>query len=291
MGQQYKVISTGPDVDKNGKPLRKVDRKLGFDLDNVYTSPSQGRENFSDTNFPTRMEAPRSMQPMTGGPPRFMTVEPKLNHYAPVDLKKYAVDTDHPITNYGCDDIYSASGQAIKLEAPNVKEDFGNSLPSDMMSLAGEPAQPVIADRKMYANIKSKYRRNPSDPFRGDIKVIPTGYMSDGDGKLSYKEKELGKWFQVTPTPSVDLTSGYIDQHTERGAEFIANAEATGLDPNIFETRSDNRDIAKALVRHRNRDENNRPSVVEFGSSNFESSSRPVSVKYGTDIEVGSYGV
>lgn len=289
LGQQFKAVSTGPDYDKHGKPLRRIDRKLGFKLDERY-NPRNSRENYVNDNFDVKMEAPRNMQPMTGGPPRFMTIEPKLNHYAPIDLKTHAVDTDHPIVNYGCNDVYSSSGQPQKVQAPMTKEDFNhNELPQDMMSLSGEPAQPIIVDRKMFSNIKSRYRRNQGDYIRGDLKPVPALYMSDGDG--SAKEKAYNSWFQVAPNPSVDLISGYIDQHQQRGAEFLANAEASGLDPDLFETSTDNIDTANALIRHKNRDEYNRGSSVGFGSSNMETASKPIMVRYGTDIDVGSRGV
>lgn len=289
IGQQYKVIATGPDYDKNGKPLRRIDRRLGFRLDDKYV-PRNSRENYVDNNFGVKLEAARNMQPMTGGSPRFMTVEPKLNHYSPIDMKKHAVDLDHPIVNYGCNDVYSESGQPLKIDKPSTKEDFvGNNLPQDMMSLSGEPAQPVIHDRKMFSNIKSRYRRNTPDYIRGDVKLVPALYMSDGDG--STKEKAYNSWFQVAPNPSVDLVSGYIDQHTMRGAEFLANAEASGLDPDLFQTSADNIDISNAVVRHQNKDEHQRGNSIGFGSSNMEAASKPITVRYGTDIDVDSRGV
>ena len=221
-----------------GEPLIKTKPRLGYDLSKSFTgkvgnsSPNtvSCRENFVDRtpNSGVMVEAARNMQPM-GPPPRFMVTGPKLNLYSPIDQAQYAVDTQNPIVNYGCNDVYSSSGQMLKGQCQNTRENYQDQvLPSDMtnnsclvggpdVSMNGQPQQSVIIDRMMYSSIKSRYQRGGVDRFRGDLLIVPDTYKNG-----------TSAWFQPSIYPSVDLVQGYTRQHNQAGKENDEKAAALG---------------------------------------------------------------
>ena len=323
-GAQFLSVETDPFTDKYGNPIAHVSRTLGYDTAAMYKSPPPKRtlplpprakhipsrfttkERFTpvgqfDTIFDNvQVEAARNMQPLTGGPPRFNNNQsPHLNLTYPIDNAKYAVDPDHPIVNYG-GDLYASDGQLQKMNL-DTREDFGQSkgnsggrsIPTNMISLDGQPSQPVIIDRvgmpALMVNAKSRLQIGGVDRIRGDIDIVPSLYMSDGIGKGGYKEREFSKWFQVSVKPHRDLVSGYIPQHTIRGAEFGAHAAASGIDPQLLSTRVDNIDTARAIVDFRD------PTAIYSAMPTFGSSmggrQNATEVRYGTDIAVDSYGI
>jgi hypothetical protein len=203
------------------------------------------RENYEDSTFDNvQVEAARNMQPMVGGPPRFMVTGPKLDLYQPIDMARYAVDTQNPIVNYGCGDVYAADGQLQKRAGPVHEnyEDSSVSLPKDMtgsgmMSMYGKKDnqffQPVIKDNLMFSNQKSRLR-GLGDPIRGDLRIAPDNYKTYGkDGCKEGYDGSQGhnKWFQVSVKPNRDLNPGYITQHNIRGKEVDEILAAVGLEP------------------------------------------------------------
>ena len=60
--------------------------------------------------------------------------------------------------------------------------------------------QPLIYDRFMFANSKSRLRSR-ADMFRGDLPIIPV---------LPQSSPESGVWFRPSVTPHIDLERGYI---------------------------------------------------------------------------------
>jgi hypothetical protein len=222
--------------------------KLGYDFSHSYTGKALNasaknatcRENFVNPadkkgNSGVMVEAARNMQPM-GPPPRFMVTGPKLNLYSPIDQAQYAVDNNNPIVNYGCNDVYSSSGQMLKgqCQNQNVRENYEDQvLPADMtnntclvggpnVSLDGQPQQPVIVDRMMWSNIKSRYQRGGVDRFRGDLTIVPDTL------------KGAPGWFQTSVYPSVDLAASYITQHNKAGKENDDKAAALGIQCNML---------------------------------------------------------
>ena len=243
-------------------------------LDDVFSNTRKQQdalsfsEGFEDFDNDVQIEAARNMQPMVGGPPRFMTTGPKLDHYQPIDMAKHAVDLDNPIVNYGCGDVYSADGQLQKkagsMNTRENYEDASNPLPKDMtgsgmVSMYGKKDnqfyQPVVKDNLMYSNIKSRLR-GLGDPFRGDLRIAPDNYKTTGNNH--------NKWFQVSVQPNRDLNPGYIGQHNVRGKEIDNILSAVGLEPE---------EPFSNLQATRGRDEE---LTISFG---------------GTDISTGSYGL
>jgi hypothetical protein len=221
-----------------GERLRPTKTKLGYDDPEIKTRKNV-KETFVNTsdrgNSGVMIEAARNMQPM-GPPPRFMVTGPKLNLYSPVN-PQHAVDTQNPIVNYGCNDVYSSSGQMQQgsCQKQNIKEDYQEQvLPSDMItnsctdggnvSLSGRPQQPVMVDRLMWSSIKSRYQRGGVDRFRGDLLIVPTPYRKDG----------ITNWFQTSVYPSVDLAASYISQHNQTGKENDEKTAALGIQCNMM---------------------------------------------------------
>lgn len=262
-------------------PPRKP--KLGYDFKKSYTgkplnasSNSTCRENFANPtdskgNSGVMVEAYRNMQPMGAAPPRFMVTGPKLNLYSPIDQAQYAVDTQNPIVNYGCNDVYSSSGQMLKgqCQKQNTRENYEDQvLPADMtnntclvggpdVSMNGQPQQPVMVDRMMWAPIKSRLQRGGVDRIRGDLSIVPESYKSDG----------IYNWFTVNPSIHTDLTTGYIVQHNKSGKENAERTSALGLQCNLLNDESGCGNFGKG----------NAPPQSPYGKC--------ISVTFGTDIE------
>lgn len=76
-----------------------------------------------------------------------------------------------------------------------------NDLPKDMcnVNLLGGDTQPVIFDRLIYSNIKSRLRGH-GDPIRGDLLITPDSYKPDGGGHPG--------WFMPAVYPNRDLNMG-----------------------------------------------------------------------------------
>jgi hypothetical protein len=267
------------------KSARNISRPTGgvkTKLDSILSAQKKNetvlsfQENYDDTFNNVELEAPRNMQPMTGGPPRFIVTGPKLDHTYPIDMAKYAVDTQNPIVNYGCGDVYSAAGQLQKKAAP-VRENYEDSavnLPKDMtgsgmVSMYGKKdnqfLQPVIPDNLMYAN-KGSRLRGLGDYIRGDLRIAPDNYKTYGNKCGDSCEGYGGgckKWFQVSVIPNIDLNPGYIPQHNIRGKEVDEMLAALGLEPSEPVTN---------LMATKGRDEK-------------------LSITFGTDITTDSHGL
>jgi len=313
-GAQFMNVEAGPYFDKYGSAIAPIRRELGYDT-LAYKSPasksspvighkampnkinrlSGTKEGYTSVNTfkEVQIEAGRNMQPMTGGPPRFNNNQsPHFNLTYPVDNARYAVDPAHPIVNYGCDDIYADNGQAQKLDIP-IRENYGEAqLPQNMMSLGGQPAQPIVIDRvgmpALAVNSKSRLLMG-ADFIRGDIEIVPSLYMSD-DGCGGFKGTEYPKWFQVSVKPSRDLRAGYLRQDVLRGAEGTVNAAASGIPNSLFFDKTDNLNSAKSIVNY-NSPDTRMSSMATFGTDSSVGRSNSSGVRYGTDIGVGSYGL
>jgi hypothetical protein len=277
-----------------GEPLNKTKPKLGYNLNKALTGKHRKqpandpicRENFSQSqnaNIPNSgvmVEAKRNMQPVGSAPPRFMVTGPKLNHYSPINQARYAVDNKNSIVNYGCNDVF-ANGQMLKgqCQKQNTREDYQDqSLPSDMtntclvggpdVSLAGQPSQPVMIDRAMWSNIKSRYQRVGVDRFRGDLQIAPHSLTNN-----------CSNIFQTSVSPVIDLATGYISQHNIAGKENARSTAALGLQCNLMDSEG-NGNLGGY---------SGSSSSTQFGGGNPPPQgaySRCVNVTFGTDIDV-----
>ena len=330
-GGQFMSVELDPVFDKYGNPIAQVDRKLGYDIPkkDVATpratatraamapsrmAPAQVKERYtpvssfgtSDKFDSVQIEAGRNMQPLTGGPPRFNNNQsPHFNLTYPIDNEKYAVDPAHPIVNYGSGELYSAAGQLQKMPLnpdQDVYEGYTGGqptrgVPSNMISMSGQPAQSFVIDRVAHpvlmVNSKSRLQLGGVDRIRGDVDVTPWLYMPDG----SRRAEELGKHFQVSAKPHRDLVSGYIPQHNKRDEFFGAHIAASGIETDLMAPKiagSPPVDYVASLPTFG--PDGRGPSVEAFNMRQSNNSStmgrsNATSVRYGTDIDVGSYGI
>lgn len=190
-GMQMTVVGGTP-VSRGGIAIEQPHYKLGYDMSQA---------------FPRGVDTTRNIQ--TAPPPRFQVTEPKLNHYKPIDMAKYAVDTENPIT-HAEEVVYSNFGQMQRDSRNSIKENYTNyadatvPLPADMcnVNLLGSESQPVIYDRVMYSNIRSR-TRGQGDYIRGDLMITPDNYKPGGGGHP--------QWFQVSAKPNRDLNPGCME--------------------------------------------------------------------------------
>lgn len=84
-------------------------------------------------------------------------------------------------------DVRKASGGPIATDT--VATGIGSTLGPD-----GEIQQPIVYDRYIYANRKSRLRSG-GDPIRGDLPIVP----------------DSGNWFTPSVHPNIDLQPGAIN--------------------------------------------------------------------------------
>jgi len=118
----------------------------------------------------------------------------------------------------------------VNVNATPIKEHYGNNdhrrllnakdmLPvSDMKgALPGADVQPIVYDRYIFANSRSKYRAG-GDKFRGDLPIVP---IKDG-------------WFRPSVDPHIDLAQGAtavmggIDNNTAKRLMALSSASSGG---------------------------------------------------------------
>ena len=199
-GMQFIGVG-GTAIARGNQPLDVPNYKLGYDM---------------SQSFPKGIDTTRNIQ--TSPPPRFMVTEPKLNHYQPINMSKYAVDPDHPITH--AENVVRSNFGQVQMDS-TVKENFSDSsyanasvpLPKDMcnVNMLGSESQPVIYDRVMYSNIRSR-TRGQGDYIRGDLMIAPDNYKPGGGNHPS--------WFQVSAKPNRDLNPGCMEHLFGRNEEL-----------------------------------------------------------------------
>lgn len=103
------------------------------------------------------------------------------------------------IVNAPCDVSAYANGnykQVLKdiVEPFNGDDDASVEQNEGLLTHTGELRQPIVYDRYMYANRKSRLR-SLGDPFRGDLPIIPAS----------------GNWFVPSVHPNIDLNPGVLN--------------------------------------------------------------------------------
>ena len=94
----------------------------------------------------------------------------------------------------------SADGDDTVENYPDYKK-AEVDMPADMCTVnnMGVDTQPVVYDRLIYSNIKSRLR-GQGDYIRGDLLITPDNFKCDGGGHPG--------WFQVSVKPNRDLNMG-----------------------------------------------------------------------------------
>ncbi len=94
-------------------------------------------------------------------------------------------------------DLLPVTDRAVHDETMQRQGPGGKMGPMGSMV---EDEQPIIYDRFMFANSKSNLR-GQSDPFRGDLPIVPV---------LPQSSPDSGVWFRPSVTPHIDLGRGYL---------------------------------------------------------------------------------
>lgn len=235
-GVQLTAVGASPDSRMyNGVNYNlNFERSLGYQ-DKWAFPPCQGTTTEGyvapQTCYKTGVDAGRNIQ--TAPPPRFMTTAPKLEHYAPVDTAKWAVNLEKPI-DHAEDLVVSPFGQMQRdSRKGDIKENYGDyatasvDLPKDMcnVNMLGSESQPVIYDRVMYSNIRSRLR-GQGDYIRGDLMIAPDNYKPGGGGHP--------QWFQVSVKPERDLNSGCMEHLFGRKEEIALGLAEADIDVASF---------------------------------------------------------
>jgi hypothetical protein len=216
-------------------PISRGDCKFA---DNIYNpSYKLGYDTRSDGTmganvYPRGIATLRNMQ--CKNPTRFNNngSTPKFGEKSEEFMASAAVPYGRTEVNgtSGCGDnpVYSGFGQ-LQYGEPDSVENFSDystqmpDLPSDMCTVnnLGEGSQPVMYDRLIYSNIKSRLRGH-GDYIRGDLMITPDNYKCDGGGHPG--------WFQVSAKPNRDLNMGAMSMIAPVGGrdEEIALGIAQG---------------------------------------------------------------
>jgi hypothetical protein len=100
-------------------------------------------------------------------------------------------------------------------------------LPKDMtnVNMLGTESQPVIYDRVMYSNIRSRLR-GQGDYIRGDLMIAPDNYKPGSGGHP--------QWFQVSVKPERDLNPGAMEHLFGRSEELSLGLAQADVDVASF---------------------------------------------------------
>lgn len=223
-GIQLRAVGVNPQSRMyQGKEYNlNFERKLGYDTREAFP---QGA-----SCIKTGVDAGRNMQ--TAPPPRFMVTGPKLDNYRPVDTAKRAVNLEKPI-DHAEDLVVSDFGQVQRDSKKSLKENFDMyasasvDLPKDMcnVNMLGQESQPVVYDRVMYSNARSRLR-GYGDYIRGDLQIAPDSYKPNGGGHP--------QWFQVSVKPERDLNAGCMEHLGGRKEEISLGLAEADIDVASF---------------------------------------------------------
>ena len=184
-------------VSRGGQRICNANTKLG------YQTSECGSE------FPRGVSSKRTMQSTIS--PRFNSVgtNPAIRYsQAASDVGTAALDALHPITTVdrvqAAADLVQPSPKApVKTVEKYEYENAHVPLPTDMcnINLMGTETQPVIYDRLMYSNMRSRLR-GQGDYIRGDLLITPDNYKAGC---------QHNNWFQVSVKPERDLNPGAME--------------------------------------------------------------------------------
>ena len=208
-GSQQTSNVGGTAIAQGGRPICVANTKLGFQTSEC-----------GQTEFPRGVSTNRSIQPLISPRgPGGVTATPSIRYMKP-STSVMAYDPARPHQGTKIEDMAHMVGSVEEpASIKTIKEsyvDYENAqvpLPKDMcnVNLMGEESQPVIYDRLMYSNMRSRLR-GQGDYIRGDLKVTPDSYKA-GAGSHN-------NWFQVSVKPERDLNPGCMDHLFGRSEEL-----------------------------------------------------------------------
>ena len=227
-GVQLTPVGANPKFRRGQHLQDNVDYNLGYKMNQRFPK----EQTMEKHPFSSGVDSTRNIQ--TAPPPRFMVTGPKLNHYTPIDMATHAVNTDSPI-DHATDLVVSPFGQMQRdsRRHADVKENYSDyasasvPLPKDMtnVNMLGTESQPVIYDRVMYSNIRSRLR-GQGDYIRGDLMIAPDNYKPGSGGHP--------QWFQVSVKPERDLNPGAMEHLFGRSEELSLGLAQADVDVASF---------------------------------------------------------
>lgn len=198
---QFMTVGGTP-VSRGGQPICVANTKLGY-----QASECGVRE------FPTGMSTKRNMQSVIS--PRFNAEATPAQRFRPPPVSVMANNPNKPIDNQ----IEEMASMAVNSDnSKKVVEKYVDyesaqvPLPKDMcnINVMGTESQPVVYDRLMYSNMRSRLR-GQGDYIRGDVQIVPDNY------KAGYQHNN---WFQVSVKPERDLNPGAMEHLFGRKEEL-----------------------------------------------------------------------
>ena len=181
-------------IAKGNRPICTANTTLGYQTSQCGNS-----------EFPMGLSTKRNMTPSIS--PRFDTTGgTPLERYAPAPAGRLANDPKKPI------DVFQQQSKSVNNVEKFTYESAQVPLPQDMcnVNIMGTEEQPVVYDRLMYSNMRSRLR-GLGDYIRGDIKITPNNYK---DGC------QANNWFQVSVKPERDLNPGAMEHLYGRSEEL-----------------------------------------------------------------------
>jgi hypothetical protein len=200
--QMTRVGSTviGRGLGKSAVPVPVRNYELGYDTNSYQVS-----EMYNGVDTTRNMQAKNPTRFMSTSSPKFASMNPDFRATAAVPLDRTEISA---AGGCGMNTVSSGFGQMQHSNGANSESvvehysDFNEfkELPKDMCSanVMDADTQPVIYDRLIYSNIKSRLRGH-GDYIRGDLMIVPNSMKTDCQNN---------GWFQVSVHPNRDLNMG-----------------------------------------------------------------------------------
>jgi len=190
----------GRGIGKSAVPIHVPNYELGYDTNSYGV-----KEMFNGVDTTRNMQAKNPTRFMNTSSPKFASMNPDFRATAAVPLGRTDISA---AGSCGSNTVYSGFGQAQHSnggQSSDVVEPYSDfdefrDLPTDMCSanVMDADTQPVIYDRLIYSNIKSRLRGH-GDYIRGDLMIVPNSMKTDCQNN---------GWFQVSVHPNRDLNMG-----------------------------------------------------------------------------------
>lgn len=184
----------GTPISRGGAPICTANTKLGY-----HTSECGVSE------FTRGISSKRSMQPVISPRMNSIGTTPSIRYSQPMNPGVLANNPLKPIDNIkaAADMVATPAKAPAKAVEKFEYTDAFVPLPTDMcnINLLGTETQPVVYDRLMFSNQRSRLR-GQGDYIRGDLQITPDNY------KAGYQHNN---WFQVSVKPERDLNPGAME--------------------------------------------------------------------------------
>jgi hypothetical protein len=177
-----------------------------------HSAPRSAPRSVPVANYPQRQQSPRQQplhqQQAAQRPQQFQQPQhfqrQSSAHNGQRIMNERHINMDSAATSHQVNNVRNTQRQYLNVQdvlpvtQTEMVKGTMNMQGSELVSKIDE--QPIIYDRFMFANSKSNLR-GQSDPFRGDLPIVPILPQSAADS---------GVWFRPSVTPHIDLGRGYL---------------------------------------------------------------------------------